>query len=85
MVLSSDVLKKKTCATPLKLDYLIVGNHLKPQIEQLLVCVHPLKIIVDKTISKWYTESIKQACAQHGIEFYAVAEQGAYNFCLKEN
>ena len=85
MVLTSDLLKNKTSATPLLLDYLIVGNHQKPNIEHLLTCVQPLKIIVDKSISKWYTESIKQACIQHGIEFYAVAEQGAYNFCLKEN
>jgi competence protein ComEC len=78
LILTRDFLKKKTTPTPLELDYLIIGNHLKPKIDQILDCVHPRKIIVDKSISKWYTENIKQVCGVRHIRFYSVAEQGAY-------
>jgi competence protein ComEC len=78
LILSNDFLKKQTYSEPLKLDYLIIGRGLKPQIEQLLECLHPRKIIVDKTISDWYKQSIKTACQTRNIAFYSVAEEGAY-------
>ncbi|HEY5591748.1 MAG TPA: ComEC/Rec2 family competence protein [Paludibacter sp.] len=78
LILTQDFLIKKTTSTPLEIDYLIIGKGLKPKIEQILECVQPHKIIVDKNISKWYTESIKQACKLRKIGFYSVAEQGAY-------
>ena len=84
LILTSDFLKKKTTAKPLDLDYLIVGNRLKPKIEQILDCVHPHNIIVDKSVSKWYTDNIRQVCKSRGIKFYAVAEQGAYVLNIKD-
>jgi len=84
LVLTTDLLKKKTSGTPLALDYLIIGNHLKLRIDQVLECVHPRKIIVDKSISKWYTENIRQGCLCRGIGFYSVAEQGAYIMNIKD-
>jgi competence protein ComEC len=84
LVLTQDFLKRKTTNAPLELDYLIIGNRLKPKIDQILECVHPRKIIVDKSISKWYTEDIKQACSVRQIRFYSVAEQGAYVLNIKD-
>lgn len=78
LILSNDFLRKQTFSKPLKLDYLIIGRGLKPKIEQVLECLHPRKIIVDKTISDWYSESIKRACQTRNIAFYSVAEEGAY-------
>lgn len=85
MILVPDLLKNKVCSKPLNLDYLIIGNHAKPKIEQILALVHPLKIIVDKSISKWYTERIKQTCLSRNIDFYSVAENGAYRTDFEEN
>ncbi|MHB9141736.1 MAG: ComEC/Rec2 family competence protein, partial [Paludibacter sp.] len=77
-IMTQDFLKKKTTSTPLKIDYLIIGKGLKPKIDQVLECVQPRKIIVDKSVSKWYTDNIKQACAVRRIGFYSVRDNGAY-------
>lgn len=84
LILTTDFLKKKTTVLPLELDYLIIGNRLKPKIEQILECVHPRKIIVDKSISKWHTENIKEVCKSRQIAFYSVSEQGAYILTIKD-
>ena len=84
LILTQDFLKKKTTNLPLELDYLILGNRLKPKIEQILDCVHPRKIILDKTISKWYAENIRQVCVSRRIGFYSVADQGAYILNIKD-
>ena len=78
LILNSDLLKTQTISKPLELDYLIIGEGLKPKLEQVLESVHPRKIIVDKSISKWYTEKIKEVCEAKKIKFYSVAENGAY-------
>jgi competence protein ComEC len=84
LILTQELLKKKTSKTPLELDYLVIGNRLKPRLEQVLECVHPRKIIVDKSISKWYTENMRQICRNRKIGFYSVAEQGAYILNIKD-
>lgn len=78
LILTDEILKNKSIQKSIKVDYLIIGNKLKPKMDQLLENVNPTKIIVDKTISEWYTESIRKACIQHDIAFYSVAENGAY-------
>jgi len=77
-ILDDEMLKFQTLEKPLELDYLIIGKGLKPKIEHLLQNFHPRKIIVDKSISNWYSESIKEGCKMHNIDFYSVAENGAY-------
>lgn len=78
LILNKDILKKQTTATPLKIDYLIIGNGLKPKIEQVFETVQPRKIIVDNSISNWYANRIKQVCQDRKIAFYSVKEDGAY-------
>ncbi len=78
LILNKELLKYQTTSTPLELDYLIIGEGLKPKIDQVLKSVHPRKIIVDKSISKWYTESIRVACTERKIPYYSIAKNGAY-------
>lgn len=85
LILNKELLNVKTVSTPLELDYLIVGNALKPKIAQLLENFHPRHIIVDKSISTWYTEQIRKECQQRNIAFYSVAEKGAFVLNNSEN
>ena len=78
LILYNDFLKNKTTDSPLLVDYLIIGNKLKPKMEQILECVSPRKVIVDKSISNWYTNRIRKICYEKGIQFYSTAEHGAY-------
>ena len=51
--------ENKTLTSPIAVDYLIIGNKMKPKMKLLLDNVHPAKVIVDNTISDWYTEHVK--------------------------
>lgn len=84
LILTNDFLKRKITSKPLNLDYLIIGGGLKPKIEQILDCVRPHNIIVDKSVSKWYTDDIRLVCKARGISFYSVAERGAYVLNIKD-
>ena len=84
LILNDNFLTKKIASKPLRVDFLVIGNKLKPRIDQILVCVHPRKIIVDKSISQWYTDNIRKTCKARGIGFYAVSEQGAYVLNIKD-
>ncbi len=78
LVLKDDLLRYKTSKQPLEIDYLIIANRLRPRIDEILELVVPQKIIVDKSISQWYTNNIKETCEEKNIAFYSVAESGAY-------
>ncbi len=78
LVLKDDLLRYKMTEQPLEVDYLIITNRLRPRINEILELIVPQKIIVDKSISNWYTNSIREACEENNIEFYSVAENGAY-------
>ena len=84
LIMTDNFLKKKITDKPIELDYLIIGNRLKPKIKEVLDCVHPRKIIVDKSISRWYTADIRKACLERNIGFYSVAENGAYMLNIKD-
>ena len=84
LILTQNYLNKQNSSAPIELDYLIIGNHLKPKMEQILQCVHPRKIIIDNSISKWYTENIKQFCISRKIKYYSLAEKGAYIQYIKD-
>ncbi len=78
LILTDDRFRRKTTENPIKVDFLIIGNKLKPRINDILNCVIPDCIIVDRTISEWYTRSIRKACAEKNITFYAIAEEGTF-------
>ena len=77
-ILHDNILKGRITKYPLEVDYLIIGNQIKPKIQQILDCIHPRKIIVDKSISNWYATDIKNTCIKKNISYYSTAENGAY-------
>ncbi len=72
--------KNKTTGEPLKADFLIIGNKAKPKIKYLLENIQPETVIVDKSVSGWYTENIRKVCSEKSIPFYSIAEKGAFVF-----
>lgn len=69
---------------PLTTDILVIGNKLKPKSKKLLSNITPGLVVVDATISEWYTESLRQECIERGIPFYSIAEKGAFHYKTKE-
>ena len=61
----------------LEVDYLIISNKSKPKVKNLFRNILPQNVIVDNTVSDWYTQSVRQYCVENQIPFYSVAEQGA--------
>ncbi len=78
LILMDDFLHRKTTELPIEVDYLIIANGIKPRSEELLGCVLPKLCIADQTISDWYVTKLREICAKRNIDFYSVAEQGAY-------
>lgn len=84
-IVKDEYLKGKTTIEPLKVDYLIIGNHAKIHFKQLLDCVQPRKVVVDNTIAKWYATNIEEICVKKGIKYYSVERSGAYILNLGKN
>lgn len=78
LILKDDLLRNKTAENPIEIDYLILTNRLKPRMQEILEIVKPKKVVADKTISPWYTNHVKETCETMGIDFYSVAEKGAF-------
>ncbi len=82
LILTDDRFHRKIADQPLSVDFLIIGNKLKPRINDILNCISPSQIIVDRTISDWYTRRIKNTSASRNIPFYAITDRGAFRFNL---
>lgn len=81
IAIASDIFwKNKTTDKPLNVDILIIGNKCKPKTHYLFENIHPKTVVVDKSISPWYTENIRKACVEKSIAFYSIAEKGAFVF-----
>lgn len=78
MLLKDDFFKNKYTEKPLPIDYLIIANKVKPNMPQILECVHPKLVIIDKSISPWYTEHIISTCQERNIPHYSITEKGAF-------
>lgn len=78
LILKDDMLRYKTATKPLEVDYLILTNRLKPRMNEILECVNPKLVVADKTISPWYTNHVKETCREANVDFYSVAESGAF-------
>ena len=74
--------QKTSRHTQLMTDILVVGNKSKPKTKQLFNNIQPKLVVVDASISEWYTENIRNECIKRHIEFYSIAEKGA--FILKD-
>jgi competence protein ComEC len=78
LIATEQLWKNKTTAKPLEVDLLIIGNKTKPKAINLFENINPKTVIVDKSISPWYTENIRKACVDKSIAFYSIAEEGAF-------
>lgn len=78
LILTDNSLKNKISEKPIYVDYLIISNKIKPKIESILSCITPKILVVDKSISAWYTNHIKEICKKNNIQFYSIAENGAF-------
>lgn len=83
LILQDDFLNHKQSLHPLRVDLLIVGNAIKPHAEDCFNCVIPEICVADQTISKWYTEKLRESCRKRNIQFYAVSVDGAFIYDLK--
>lgn len=77
-ILMDNSWNNKIADNPIKIDILIITNKGKPKIKDILENIYPQQIIVDKSISNWYTNQIKETCKTNHIGFYSVSENGAY-------
>ena len=75
---TDDFFQRKTSQKPMDIDYLIIGAHQKPRMEQLLTCVAPKQVIICGGVSAWYSGQIKIVCAAHNIPVYSVADNGYF-------
>jgi hypothetical protein len=78
MLLATDTFNRYKSEVPYKVDYLIVTNKVRPRAERLLECIDTQHVIVDKSISAWYSNELEKACNERNITFYSVAKNGAF-------
>ena len=78
LILTDNFLKGKTTSSPIELDYLIIGQNVKPNMPQLLQCVIPQCVVIDKGTTKWYSNHIRETCEEKNIVCYEVGEEGAF-------
>lgn len=84
LILEEDFSRKQLTNNPIEVDYLIIGNSLKPRVEQLLECINPSMIITDQSITPWYTEQIRKKCEERNISFHSTNSDGAFIVELKQ-
>jgi len=84
MLLTTNKLRKMQADKPLEVDYLIIGNKVKSNMQDILRCVLPKQVIVDQSISSWYAANIEQSCAKNKIPCYNIAKHGAFRLEYSE-
>jgi len=62
LVTNDSLFRRKTSEKILKVDYLIIGNKTRITMEKLRHFVEPNQVIIDHTISAWYSRKIKSEC-----------------------
>ncbi|MDR2840285.1 MAG: ComEC family competence protein [Paludibacter sp.] len=77
-ILDNDLSRNFTSQNPVDVDFLIIGNGVKPYAEQIFECFNPKKIISDQSISDWYAEKLREVCEQRGVEYHSVSKLGAF-------
>ena len=78
LLLDSLILTKRTMDKPLRVDFLVIGNALKPKMDKVFDNIQPRTVIIDKNISKWYASNITEICNKRGVATYHIAERGAF-------
>jgi competence protein ComEC len=77
LVTNDTLFRQKIADNVLTVDYLIVGNKTRITMEKLLHFVAPKMVIIDHTISPWYSKKIKSECDSLNIACVDTKESGA--------
>ncbi|MBB3187789.1 ComEC/Rec2 family competence protein [Microbacter margulisiae] len=82
LVTNDSLFRNKTTAQPLPVDYLILGNRTRITFDKLYRMVKPRYVIIDQTISPWYSRNVRQACDSLGIACTDMKQTGAVRIAL---
>jgi competence protein ComEC len=82
LVTNDSLFRNKRAILPLKIDYLIVGNKTRITFDRLHRFVEPQNVIIDQTISPWYSRNIQQSCDSLGIVCIDMKKTGAVRIDL---
>ncbi|MDR1653606.1 MAG: ComEC family competence protein [Prevotellaceae bacterium] len=77
-ILTNDFFRRRTSnAVPFAVDYLVIGALQKPQVEQLLTCLLPKKVIICDGVSAYYSAQTEKVCADRNIPVHNIGTEGA--------
>ena len=79
LLLNSNFLENKESDKILTVDYLILQNNVRINLEKLSKMVNAGCIIIDRSQSEWKCKRLITDCERLGLNCYCVAEQGAFN------
>ncbi len=82
LVTNDSLFRNKKTSRRIKVDYLIVGNKTRITFERLCRFVDPQNVIIDQTISPWYSRNIQQSCDSLGIVCIDMKKTGAVRIDL---
>ncbi len=66
------------CQKPIAVDFLIISNKCKPELDFILKNITPQKIILDASIPFWQIDEWSEKIKTKNIPFHSVPNQGAF-------
>ena len=84
LVLVNPELKIFPAGNKMKVDYLIISQNPKIEIEDLVACFDFEKVIIDSSNPYWKVEVWIESCINNSIDYYLVKTSGAWE-CQVEN
>ena len=63
---------------PVAVDYLLLVQNPRIEMEDILICVKPRKVLIDASNSAWNAARWEQACKEAGVKVWNVRSNGAY-------
>jgi competence protein ComEC len=83
LITNDTLFRRKYSDRRIAVDYLIVGNKTRITMDKLLRFVEPKQVVVDNSISKWYSTRLKQQCDSLGIAFVDTKTSGAFRLRME--
>jgi ComEC/Rec2-related protein len=83
LITNDSLFRRKYSASKMPVDYLIVGNRTRITMDKLLRFIEPKQVIVDNSISKWYSNRLRQQCDSLGIAFIDTKISGAFRLRME--
>ena len=79
LLLSNNFLKNKESDEVLNVDYLILKNNVRINLENLSEFINAGCVIIDKSHPEWKRKRLIADCERLGLNYHCVAESGAFN------